>query len=1091
VSVLFCDLVGFTTFSETRDAEDVRDVLEHYFEAARGVVAAYGGTIEKFIGDAVMAVWGAPVALEDDAERSVRAALDLTAAVATLAQRLAIPELRLRGGILTGEAAVDVGAVQTGMVIGDAVNTAARIQSLAEPGTVLVDDTTRLATERSIAYEPAGIHAVKGKTATVRVWRATQVVSLRGGVGRSGAVEPPLVGRNAELGLIRDAVDALLAPDPGIEIVTVIGDAGLGKTRLVWEFEKYVDGIAARVRWLRGRALGFGEGAGFSALAEVVRMGAGIVLEDSPERQRAIVDGWIDDVFEAEPRERARVAKAVHRLLALDDGKELIEQGALFSSWRALFERLASREPVVLILEELHQADQGLCDFIAHVLEWAPDAAILVLALGRPHARLELLVARGERIELKPLSDDRMDELVSAIVRDAPESLLHAVRVEGGGVPLYAVETLRSLADSGVLSVEEGHYVVRGALGELAIPPTIRALVASRLDRLGHLERRLLAGGAVLGERFAADGAAALAGVDEADARTLLEGLVTKQLLSLETASRSPLRGRYCFLQGVVRRVLLSTLSHRVRRKYHLAVVEYLLRGAPEPELASVLASHLLAAAEMDPTAEDASAIRERAGVTLREAAERAAAVGALEQALSFFDRAVELATAEHEQATILERAGDVAHRSGASDAAAERYRLAGGVHAAAGRERERLGVRTHELRALRYVRAPAELLGELRELDAALGDRADERSVFAGGVLAFTLYQCGRPEEALAVARRAVDVAEICGVRREMLGPLGAQASSLAELERPEESIEVFRRALAIAEHHDQRIVASIAGNIAVSLASLGNYAEAAAQARDAIAAAQRTAERFSERWSRLVLGRALCSLGDWDEATAEIEAVRERVPPFQIGMAIAPLVVIALARGQTERVTELVAVHDRRCSDGGASVFESDFRAIRATVIAIETSNDEALAEIVPSATVADYAEWSGWLAPVVDRLVAGWASEPLRAALVALRAGGRMRRTAPVLAQAERLDAHLAARAGDDQRASECWARAEELSTQCGLRFESAVIALERGEHDGAGRDPVLASAVATFERLGAEPWLTRARQTLMSEETAPGC
>jgi class 3 adenylate cyclase/predicted ATPase len=1084
VSVLFCDLQDFTTFSERRDAEDVRDVLEHYFAAARRVVAAYGGTIEKFIGDAVMAVWGAPVAREDDAERSVRAGLDIAAAVTELAQRLAIPQLRLRVGILTGEAAVDLGAVQTGMVIGDAVNTAARIQTLAEPGTVYVDDVTRLASERSIAYEPAGTHAVKGKSDAVRVWRAMRVVSLRGGA-RAGLVEPPLVGRDTELGQVKDAVDGLLAPDAGMQVVTVVGEAGLGKTRLVWEFEKYTDGIAARVPWLRGRALGFGQGTGFSALAEIVRMAAGIAVDDSSDRQSATLEGWLKGLLAEDPDECARVRRAAARLLGLDDGRELIEQGALFTLWRTLLTRLARGGPVVLIFEELHRADQALFDFLAHLLEWAPRAPILVLALGRPDPRLDELAAQSRQIELQPLTDDEIDQLVSGAVRDAPEALRRAVRADGGGVPLYAVETLRTLADAGVLAVDEGRYVMRGTLGELVIPPTTRALVASRLDRLGHLERRVLTAGAVLGENFAAASAATLSGVDEADARALLDGLVGKQLLSREATPRSPVLGRYCFLQGVVRRVLLTTLSRRVRKQQHLAAVAHLSRDVPGPDLESVLAGHLLAALEADPDGADATVIREDARTKLQQAAERAAGVGALDQALSAFDRAAELTLAEAEQAAIYERAGLVANRFGnASEQAAERFRRAGELHAAAGRERQRLGARAHELRAIRYVHSPSEMLPELRELEAALSGVQDSVSVFTTGTLAFTLYQCGQPEEALAVAQRAIAAGEALGLGVELLGPLGTQATSLAELERTEESIEVYRRARALAEVHNERILPSLSGNIAVSLSALGRYTEAAVHAREAIAAAGRMAERFAERWSRLVLARALCSLAEWDAAIAEIDAVRADVPPFQVGMATAPLVIIALARGEEEHARRLVAEHDQRCDDAGASVFESDFRAVRATVLAVSAGDADALAQIIPGAEVADYAEWSGWLSPVVDRLVEGGDAESLQDAHAALREPGRLLRTAPVLAQAERLAAHLRARSGDEREAAEHWARAERLAAGCGARFDAAAIALERAEEGDTGGEVGLAGAIETFERLRAEPWRARASRVQLS-------
>ncbi|MFZ0039769.1 MAG: hypothetical protein WAK93_00555, partial [Solirubrobacteraceae bacterium] len=408
-------------------------------------------------------------------------------------------------------------------------------------------------------------------------------------------------------------------------------------------------------------------------------------------------------------------------------------------------------------------------------------------------------------------------------------------------------------------------------------------------------------------------------------------------------------------------------------------------------------------------------------------------------------------------------------------------------IHAAAGRERERLGARTHELSALLYVRSPAELLPELRDLDAALSDRADEHGVFARATHAFVLYQCGQPEEALAVARGAVEAAEAFGVRREMLGPLAAEAGALAELGCPEESIEVYRRALEIAEGHDQRLVPAIAGSIAVSLTALGSYAEAAAQARAAIAAAERTGQRFPERWSQLVLGRALCSLGEWDEAVTRIEAVKAHVPPFQIGMAVAPLVVIALARGEQERVRELVAEHDERCSDGGASVFESDFRTLRGAVLEAAARDDETLAQIIPTAEVADYAEWSGWLAPVIDMLVAGAATPPLQAALQALQGNGRMKRTGPVRAQAERLAAHLAHRAGSTEAALEHWARAQELARESGVPFDVAVIALERSEHEPGGGEGLLADSVETFEKLRAQPWLSRARQ--IRDRSAP--
>ncbi len=199
VSVLFADLVGFTGMSESRDAEEVRDLLTRYFETCRQLVERYGGTIEKFIGDAVMAVWGAPTTNEDDAERAVRAALDLTAAVAALGEEVGITDLRARAGVLTGEAAVTVGASGQGMVAGDLVNTASRIQAAAPVGSVLVGEATRHATEAAIVYDDAGVHELKGKTEPIQLWRAARVVGLIRGGMRSNEIEPPFTGRDAEL----------------------------------------------------------------------------------------------------------------------------------------------------------------------------------------------------------------------------------------------------------------------------------------------------------------------------------------------------------------------------------------------------------------------------------------------------------------------------------------------------------------------------------------------------------------------------------------------------------------------------------------------------------------------------------------------------------------------------------------------------------------------------------------------------------------------------------------------------------------------------------------------------------------------------
>ena len=270
VSVLFADLVGFTTLSEARDSEEVRDLLSRYFDTCRTVIARYGGVVEKFIGDAVMAVWGAPVTMEDDAERAVRAAgkhvlcekpfaMDLTEAVSGLGESVGAPGLRARAGVLTGEATVNLGATGEGMVAGDMVNTASRIQSAAEPGQVYVGETTRRVTEASIAYEDAGARELKGKAEPVQLWRALRVVAGVAGALKSEGLEAPFVGRDRELRVIKDLFHASVE-ERRAHLVSVVGIGGIGKSRLGWEFYKYMDGLADLYRWHRGRCLAYGEG---------------------------------------------------------------------------------------------------------------------------------------------------------------------------------------------------------------------------------------------------------------------------------------------------------------------------------------------------------------------------------------------------------------------------------------------------------------------------------------------------------------------------------------------------------------------------------------------------------------------------------------------------------------------------------------------------------------------------------------------------------------------------------------------------------------------------------------------------------------
>ena len=424
-SVLFCDVVGFTPLSEARDPEAVRELLSEYFAVARTVIGRYGGVVEKFVGDAVMAVWGTPAATEVDAERAVRAALDLVGAVAELGAEAGLPGLAARAGVVTGEVAVTLGAAGEGMVAGDAVNTASRVQAMAESGSVLVDAATHRLAGGAVGFADAGEHALKGKAGPVRLWRATRVLAGVGGSQRVDGLEAPLTGRDAELRTVRDLFHA--AADRRVpRLVLVSGPAGVGKSRLGWEFDKYIDGLKAQVWWHRGRCLSYGEGVAFWALAEIVRQRLGIAEEDPAEAAAGKMAQGLAR-YVAGLGERGYVGVRLGRLLGVaaeGDGGEALSREELFAGWRLFFERLAAENPVVLLVEDAQYADAGLLDFLDHLIDWVRDLPVYVLVLARPElgqARPGFGTGRNRTtLTLDPLDAASMDTLVDALVPGMP-----------------------------------------------------------------------------------------------------------------------------------------------------------------------------------------------------------------------------------------------------------------------------------------------------------------------------------------------------------------------------------------------------------------------------------------------------------------------------------------------------------------------------------------------------------------------------------------------------------------------------------------------------------------------------------------------
>jgi class 3 adenylate cyclase/predicted ATPase len=653
-SVMFCDVVGFTPLAESRDPEAVRELLSRYFEVARTVTGRYGGHVEKFIGDAVMAVWGAPVASEGDAERAVRAALDLVAAVAQLGADVGVPGLAARAGVVTGEVAVTLGAAHEGMVAGDAVNTAARVQAAAEPGMVLVDGPTQRLAAGGVGFADAGEHALKGKAEPQHLWRAVRLLADVGGVQRVDGLEAPLIGRDAELRTIKEQFH-VVAERRLPRMVVVSGPAGVGKTRLGWEFEKYTDGLVEDVWWHRGRCLSYGEGVAFWALAEVVRQRLGIAEEDPADAAAGKLAAGLDR-FVTDPGERAYVGLRLGRLLGVtvrgDSGGPLSRE-ELFAGWRLFFERLAAVRPVVMLVEDAHYADAGLLDFLDHLVEWVRDLPIFVLVFTRSElgqARPGFGTGRSRiTLTLDPLDAASMDQLVEALVPGMPPAARAAVTAQAQGIPLFAVETVRALIDRDIVQPIEGVYRLVGDVGKLAVPDSLHALLAARLDALDPGVRQLVADAAVLGTTFPPEALVAVSGQDEGTVRAALNELVRREVLGVSADPLSPEKGSYRFAQDILRQVAYDTLSRRDRKARHLKVAGHLRAAFPGDgeEVADVIARHYLEALAAWPEDNDATDIRSKAIDALIRAGERAERTGAPALAATSYATAAKQSTVQ------------------------------------------------------------------------------------------------------------------------------------------------------------------------------------------------------------------------------------------------------------------------------------------------------------------------------------------------------------------------------------------------------------------------------------------------------------
>lgn len=766
VSVLFCDLVGFTAASEQQDPEDVRARIRPYHARLREEIERYGATVEKFVGDAVMAVCGAPVAHEDDAERAVRAGLRILDAIAELNEADPGLDLQVRVGINTGEAVVAIGARPDqgeGMVTGDVVNTASRIQGAAPVNGVAVSEQTYRATSRVFEYEELAPVSVKGKAEPLLLWRPT---SPRAHFGTDVGAEhaTPLVGRELEKPLLIGTFERA-AQQRSVQLVTVVGEPGVGKSRLVAELGEYVDGKPGITRWRQGRCLPYGEGITFWALGEIVKAEAGILESDSAE----VAVGKLDAAVAPDEPERQWLLQRLAPLVGVEASSSA-ERQELFTAWRRFLEGLAAARSSVLVFEDLHWADEALLEFLEHLAEWSQGVPLLVLCTARP----ELYERRpgwgaGQRnahtINLSPLSNQETAELVSylATAADLGEELEQAVLERAGGNPLYAEEFVRLLADR---ADEQG---VDGP-AEPALPESLQALIAARLDTLSPERKSLLQDAAVLGKVFWVGALAEIAGRDRGEIELVLHELARKELVRPARTSSMEGESEYSFWHLLVRDVAYAQIPRAERARRHRSAAAWLERQAGErvEDLAEVLAHHYLQAVKLAEAAGDLEQAEEltvpaRRFLTL--AGERALGLDTA-QAEARLARALELTPpTELGRPELLVRWAEAVFQAGRLREAADALEEALGSLRAGGRTEA-------AAQALQLRSRVAFRLGEGRQVALAAEAVALLEQEPPGPALVASYEQlanaqavAGAYAEAIAAAERAASVAQALGL--------------------------------------------------------------------------------------------------------------------------------------------------------------------------------------------------------------------------------------------------------------------------------------------------------------------------------------
>jgi class 3 adenylate cyclase/tetratricopeptide (TPR) repeat protein len=788
VTVLFCDLVGFTALSDQADPEDVRNTLRPYHYRLQQEIERFGGTVEKFIGDAVMAVYGAPVAHEDDAERAVRSGLRILGAIGEINEAYSHLDLAVRIGINTGEAVVALSQPtgREGIVTGDVVNTASRLESIAPVGCVVVGEATYRATRDLFDYEQLEPVKVKGKAEPLPIWLAR---STRSRYGSDVDLQPatPFVGREDELEVLKRSYARTLR-ERSVQLVTLLGEPGVGKSRLVREFFTYTDNEPEIIYWRQGRCLPYGEGITFWPLGEIVKAQAGVLESDDPSEASAKLDLAVQVAIEDEAERgwlKARLAPLIG--LAAPQAGGSTERTESFTAWRRFLEGMASVHPLVLVFEDLHWADNAMLEFLDHLVEWSADVPMLVVCTARPelyerHPGWGGGKRNSTTLSLSPLSDEMIWQLMSALLplSPLPDGVPELILERAGGNPLYAEEFIRMLSDHEV--VQEGKTLITAAGVGLPFPDSIQAIIAARLDTLSPDRKALLQDASVIGKVFWSGALASMAGLSEQDVRAGLHELARKELVRPGRTSSMKDEEEFTFWHFLIRDVAYGQIPRAARARKHRLVAEWteLVAGERVPDHAEVIAYHYRQALELARAAgaaQDGKDLEEPTRRFMIMAGDRAMGLDQ-KRAAEHYRQALDLLpSGTRERGAVLVKAAEAAAEAGRFAEAEQGYDEA-----------------ITELQALDDVRAAGDAMVRLSVLLWHRGETARCRAVLGEAtkllegeppspelVHAYTQQAESRLleglfEEALQWSKKSLGLADMLGVEEHRPAALGVQ---------------------------------------------------------------------------------------------------------------------------------------------------------------------------------------------------------------------------------------------------------------------------------------------------------------------------